>query len=154
MRRRWDWLNRINLIALGVKEIAKSLKFYRDIGFEASVVGTDHEPVIVFFKNQGSKLELFPLDQLAKDINEENPPALPTGGFSGITLAYNAKSEAEVDNIFKQVKEAGAEIAKEPKKTDWGGYSGYFKDPDGYYWEVAYGSNWKFDESDMLIIGD
>ncbi|MBM7619884.1 putative lactoylglutathione lyase [Bacillus tianshenii] len=147
-------MNRINLIALGVKDIAASLKFYREIGFEASVRGPEEAPVIVFFKNQGTKLELYPLELLAKDINEENPPALSTGGFPGITLAYNAKSEEEVDGIFHRVKEVEAEIAKAPKKTDWGGYSGYFRDPDGYYWEVAYGADWKFDENDMLIIED
>ncbi|AZB44346.1 VOC family protein [Bacillus sp. FJAT-42376] len=147
-------MNRINLIALGVREIAASLKFYRQIGFEASVIGNEEEPVIVFFKNQGTKLELFPLEQLAKDINEENPPELSAGGFSGITLAYNAKSEEEVNQMFERAKKAGAEIAKKPQKTSWGGYSGYFRDPDGYYWEVAYGPDWEFDESDMLIIKD
>lgn len=145
-------MNRINLITLGVKDIGESLKFYRSIGFEASVTGDEEQPTIVFFKNEGSKLELFPLEELAKDINAENPPALSTGGFSGITLAYNAKSEAEVDMIFQSVKKVGANVVKEPQTLSWGGYGGYFLDPDGYYWEVAYGAVWEFDESNMLII--
>ncbi|MCE4049850.1 VOC family protein [Bacillus sp. Au-Bac7] len=146
-------MNRINLIALGVRKIADSLAFYKSIGFQASVVGSDEEPVIVFFKNQGSKLELYPLELLAKDINEENPPSIvETGGFPGFTLAYNAKSVEEVDAIFTKLAELGAKIAKMPQATTWGGYSGYFKDLDGYYWEVAYGSDWEFDESDMLVI--
>lgn len=146
-------MNRINLIALGVRNIADSLAFYKSIGFQASVVGTDAEPVIVFFNNQGSKLELYPLELLAKDINEAQPPSLAeTGGFPGFTLAYNAKSIEEVDAIFIQLAEVGAEVAKMPKVTSWGGYSGYFKDLDGYYWEVAYGPDWEFDESNMLII--
>ncbi|QQK75482.1 VOC family protein [Salicibibacter cibarius] len=145
-------MNRINLITLGVKDIGNSLKFYRDIGFEASVTGDEEKPVIVFFKNEGSKLELFPIEELAKDINEEHPPELSKGGFSGITLAYNAKSETEVDEILQSVKKVGAEVVKEPKTLSWGGYGGYFIDPDGYYWEVAYGSNWEFDDSNMLII--
>ncbi|WP_090794802.1 VOC family protein [Pelagirhabdus alkalitolerans] len=145
-------MNRINLITLGVKDIGKSLQFYRDIGFEASVIGDEEKPVIVFFKNEGSKLELFPIDELAKDIDEENPPVLSTGGFSGVTLAYNAKSESEVDHIFESVKTIGATVVKEPKTTSWGGYGGYFLDPDGYYWEVAYGSDWAFDDNNMLII--
>jgi hypothetical protein len=145
-------MNRINLITLGVRDIGKSLKFYRDIGFEASVTGDEEKPVIVFFKNEGSKLELFPLEELAKDINEENPPELSKGGFSGVTLAYNAKSEAEVDEILQSVKKVGARVVKEPQTLSWGGYGGYFVDPDGYHWEVAYGPNWKFDDSDMLII--
>ncbi|MCT2345969.1 VOC family protein [Niallia taxi] len=146
-------MNRINLIALGVRNIADSLAFYKAIGFQASVVGTDEEPVIVFFKNQGSKLELFPLELLAKDINEENPPTVTDGkSFPGFTLAYNAKSVEEVDDIFKRLIETGAEIAKNPRETSWGGYGGYFKDIDGYYWEVAYGPDWEFDETDMLVI--
>jgi len=92
-------MNRINLIRLGVRDIAKSLEFYRDIGFETSVIGDEEQPTISFFNNEGSKLELFPLEELAKDINEENPPKLSKGGFSGVTLAYNAKSEAE-DQCF------------------------------------------------------
>ncbi|MBM7632333.1 VOC family protein [Geomicrobium sediminis] len=147
-------MNRINLITLGVKNIKESLEFYRKIGFEASVTGGEDNPVIVFFKNEGSKLELFPIEELAKDINEENPPELSNGGFSGFTLAYNAKSENEVDEIIHKIKELGANVVKEPQKLSWGGYGGYFIDPDGYYWEVAYGSLWEFDDSNMLIIKD
>lgn len=147
-------MNRINLITLGVRDIGKSLKFYRDIGFEASVTGDEKTPVIVFFNNEGSKLELFPLDELAKDINEDHPPELSKGGFAGITLAYNAKSKTEVDGIFQSVRKVGAQIVKEPQLLSWGGYGGYFIDPDEYYWEVAYGSNWAFDDSNMLIIKD
>jgi len=145
-------MNRINLITLGVKDIGISLKFYRDIGFEASVIGDEEQPTIVFFNNEGSKLELFPLEELIKDISEENPPELSTGFFSGITLAYNAKTDEEVNDIFRMVKNVGAEVVKEPQVLSWGGYGGYFIDPDGYYWEVAYGSIWEFDDSNMLII--
>lgn len=147
-------MNRINLITLGVRDIGKSLQFYRDIGFEATVRGDEDKPIIVFFKNEGSKLELFPLEELAKDINAEHPPELFKGGFSGMTLAYNAKSETEVNHIIQSVKEVGAKVVKEPQDLSWGGYGGYFIDPDGYYWEVAYGANWEFDEQNMLIIED
>ncbi|VDH00436.1 Predicted lactoylglutathione lyase [Lysinibacillus sphaericus] len=145
-------MNRINLIALGVRDIRKSLDFYKEIGFEASVVGDEEKPVIVFFKNEGSKLELFPLEELAKDINQVNPPEISTGGFPGFTLAYNGKSSAEVDEIFKKVKDSGAQVVKQPQTLSWGGYGGYFVDPDGYYWEVAFGADWKFDENNMLIL--
>lgn len=142
-------MNRINLIALGVKNIGESLKFYRDgLGFETSV--KEENPEIVFFNNGGTKLELFPLEELAKDINEQNPPR--GEGFSGITLAYNAKSAEEVDEVMKKAEQAGAKIVKSPQPVFWGGYSGYFSDPDGYYWEVAYAESWQFDENDMLII--
>lgn len=83
---------------------------------------------------------------------KKNPPELSRGGFTGITLAYNAKSENEVDEIIHNVREVGANVVKEPQKLSWGGYGGYFIDPDGYYWEVAYGSFWEFDDSNMLII--
>jgi uncharacterized glyoxalase superfamily protein PhnB len=86
-----------------------------------------------------------------KDINEKNPPAVGQG-FGGITLAYNGKSKEEVDELFSLAERAGAIIIKEPEIVFWGGYSGYFQDPNGFYWEVAYGENWEFDENDMLII--
>ncbi|WP_045524607.1 VOC family protein [Neobacillus niacini] len=142
-------MNRINLITLGVKNISQSLRFYRDgLGFETSV--SEESPGIVFFKNGGTKLALYPLDELAKDINENDPPTAQ--GFSGITLAYNAKSAEEVDRIFETVEQVGGKIVKAPQTVFWGGYSGYFSDPDGYYWEVAYAESWNFDENDMLII--
>lgn len=142
-------MNRINLITLGVKNMTESLKFFRDgLGFETSV--KEENPGIVFFNNGGTKLALYPLEELAKDISEQNPPA--GQGFSGLTLAYNAKSAEEVDEVMKKAEQAGATIVKSPQRVFWGGYSGYFMDPNGHYWEVAYGESWDFDENDMLII--
>ncbi|MDF1507094.1 VOC family protein [Robertmurraya sp. DFI.2.37] len=142
-------MNRINLITLGVKDLKKSLIFYRDgLGFKTSV--SDEEPEIVFFQNGGTRLALYPLEELAKDINANNPPE--GSGFPGITIAYNGKSKEEVDLVMKKAEAAGGKIVKPPEKVLWGGYSGYFSDPDGYYWEVAYGEMWQFDENDMLII--
>ncbi|KHF37751.1 VOC family protein [Halalkalibacter okhensis] len=141
-------MNRINLITLGVKDIKKSFQFYKEIGFKTSV--SEENPDIVFFDNAGTKLALYPLIELAEDINQNEPPVI--NGFSGITLAYNAKSEVEVDEMIKKVSEAGGEIVKPPQRVFWGGYSGYFTDLDGYYWEIAYGEDWQFDKNDMLII--
>ncbi|SCM82736.1 Glyoxalase/bleomycin resistance protein/dioxygenase [uncultured Sporomusa sp.] len=143
-------MNRINLIALGVRDIKKSRAFYRD-GLGFATRNNEEDPQIVFFNNGGTKLELYPLEELAKDINEANPPAI-SNGFSGITLAYNAKSKEEVDSIFSKIEGIGGSIVKQPQLVFWGGYSGYFRDLDGYYWEVAYADSWKFDENDMLII--
>jgi uncharacterized protein len=144
-------MNQINLICLGVRNIQASLAFYRDgLDFETSV--KENSPNIVFFNNNGTKLELFPLEQLQKDIGADNPPELSTGGFPGFTLAYNAKTEQEVDYVIEKAARAGATIIKQPQRVDWGGYSGYFTDPDGYYWEVAFSEHWKFDENNMLII--
>ncbi|QXE01902.1 VOC family protein [Terribacillus sp. DMT04] len=144
-------MNQINLICLGVRNMQASLAFYRDgLDFETSV--KENSPNIVFFNNNGTKLELFPLEQLQKDIGGDKPPALSTGGFPGFTLAYNAKTEQEVDYVIEKAARAGATIIKQPQRVDWGGYSGYFTDPDGYYWEVAFSEHWKFDENNMLII--
>lgn len=144
-------MNRVNLITLGTKDIVKSHQFFKKLGFETSVMGTEEEPDIIFFRNEGSKIALFPLNELAKDVNKENPPVI-SYGFSGITLAYNAKSKEEVDIIINNAQLAGATIVKQPQPTDWGGYGGYFTDLDGYYWEVAYGEFWEFDENNMLVI--
>lgn len=145
-------MNRINLICIGVRDMAKSLAFYKGIGFKTYV--SESRPPIVFFDNQGTKLELYLLDELAKDINPDNPPFISMGGFYGITLAINMKTEQEVDAFIETVVKHGGTIAKKPEKVFWGGYSGYFQDPDGYYWEVAYGPDWQFDENEMLIIHD
>lgn len=143
-------MNRINLITLGVKDVKKSRTFFQEsLGFVTP--NREENPQMVFFDNAGTKLALYPLEKLAEDINENKPPKRP-GGFSGITLAYNAKNKKEVDEIFHRIEDLGGKIVKWPQAVFWGGYSGYFEDPDGYYWEVAYADLWKFDENDMLII--
>ena len=142
-------MNRINIICLGVNDMTRSIKFYRDgLGFKTKE--TSNNPDVIFFENAGSILELYPLELLAKDINPDNPPLLGVG-FGGITLAYNAKTKEEVDQVMQRAWKAGAIIVKEPQPVFWGGYHGYFSDPDGYYWEVAWGPNFEFDEKGMLI---
>ena len=142
-------MNRISIICLGVKNMAASLRFYRD-GLGFSTDEKEDNPKVVFFNTTGTKFELYPLSLLAEDIDENNPPQI-ADGFAGITLAYNVKSEAEVHEIMELAKKAGAVIAKEPQKVFWGGYSGYFKDLNGNYWEVAYNPYWSIDENDMLV---
>lgn len=145
-------MNRLNLITLGVKDMVESLKFYRDgLGFEVIVYGDETNPDVIFFNNAGTKISLFPIDRLTKDIDDKNPPAVGNG-FGGITLSYNGKSKEEVDEVFALAEKAGAKIVKKPETVFWGGYSGYFQDPNGFYWEVAYGDMWEFDENDMLVI--
>ncbi|QCR34078.1 VOC family protein [Lysinibacillus sp. SGAir0095] len=145
-------MNRLNLLTLGVKDMHESLQFYRDgLGFEVVVYGEESSPDVIFFNNNGTKISLFPIERLAQDINEQQPPEIGTG-FSGITLAYNGKSKEEVDDVFSLAEKAGAKIVKQPETVFWGGYSGYFQDPNGYYWEVAYGEMWEFDENEMLLI--
>ncbi|PKR77495.1 glyoxalase [Halalkalibacillus sediminis] len=146
-------MNRLNLITLGTKDIVKSHNFFKELGFDTSIRGTESNPAIIFFKNNGTRIALYPLEELAKDVNEKHPPDI-SNGFSGITLAYNAKSMEDVDEILNKAELAGATIQKQPEKAGWGGYGGYFTDLDGYYWEVAYGEDWEFDDTDMLIIED
>lgn len=143
-------MNRINIIALGVRDMTKSVKFYRDLGFESNE--TADCPKVIFFNTTGTKFELYPLKDLALDINTENPPQIAEG-FAGITLAYNVRTEQEVRDTVELVRKAGGVIAKEPQSVFWGGYHAYFADPDGYYWEVAYAADvWQFDDQDMLIL--
>jgi catechol 2,3-dioxygenase-like lactoylglutathione lyase family enzyme len=129
----------------------KSIRFYKDgLGFQTNE--TSYNPPVIFFNTSGGlKLELYPLDLLAKDIDEANPPSI-SAGFGGITLAYNVRSKEEVHQIIELAKKAGATIVKKPQNVFWGGYHAYFSDPDGYYWEVAYGPDFNFDENDMLIL--
>ncbi len=143
-------MNRISIICLGVKDMGQSICFYRD-GLDFATDEKENNPKVIFFNTTGTKFELYPLKLLAEDINEKNPPQI-AAGFAGITLAYNVKSEAEVHEVMELAEKAGAIIAKEPQKVFWGGYSGYFADPNGYYWEVAYNPNWSFDKNDMLIL--
>lgn len=146
-------MNLLNIITLGTKDIMKAHQFYKELGFETSIRGPESAPAIIFFKNEGTSIALYPVEELAKDVNEQQPPAIEKG-FPGITLAYNTESIDEVDEVMKKAESGGASIQKKPQKTDWGGYSGYFTDLDGYYWEVAYGEFWEFDESNMLVIED
>jgi uncharacterized glyoxalase superfamily protein PhnB len=143
-------VNRINIITLGVKSVLKSLEFYRDgLGFETP--SKEENPAIVFFNNGGTKLALYPLAGLQDDLGDSDLVPKSTG-FSGITLAYNAKSKEEVDSILNKIESIGGKVVKKAHDTFWGGYSGYFTDLDGYYWEVAYADSWIFDENDMLVI--
>ena len=140
-------MNKIACICLGVKNMEKALKFYRDgLGYKTDC--KENNPPVCFFDTPGTKFELFPLDLLVKDINETNPPK--GNGFSGITLTYNVKNKDDVDKIVELVKKAGGTIVKEPQDVFWGGYHAYFCDLDGYYWEVAWGPDFKFDENGLL----
>ncbi|MGI5881080.1 MAG: VOC family protein [Syntrophomonadaceae bacterium] len=141
-------MNRLNIICLGVRNMEKAIKFYRDgLGFKTDI--KSNNPEVVFFSTSGTKLELYPLELLAKDINKDNPPEI-SSGFGGITLAYNAKTKEEVREVIELARKAGANIVKEPQDVFWGGFHAYFSDPNGYYWEVAWGPNFEFDDNDMI----
>lgn len=142
-------MNRINIICLGVRDMARSVRFYRDgLGFMTDE--TADSPGVIFFNTTGTKFELYPLHLLAEDICPDQPPQIGTG-FAGITLAYNCQTKHEVVEIIELARKVGATIIKEPQGVFWGGYHGYFADPDGYYWEVAWGPNFTYDAQGMLV---
>jgi catechol 2,3-dioxygenase-like lactoylglutathione lyase family enzyme len=126
---------RVSLITLGVQNLERSLKFYTALGLPTTWTP---DKGVIFFKTSGTVLALYPLDKLAEDIGE-HIKAVPSK-FAGITLAHNVKKKEEVDQVMKQALDAGAKIEKPAKDAFWGGYSGYFSDPDGYMWEVAWGA--------------
>jgi predicted lactoylglutathione lyase len=130
---------RMTVITLGVADLARATKFYEAV--LATPPDTSNDGV-VFFPMPGVWLSLFPIANLAKDISPNVNPA--RGGFSGVTLAHNALSKAEVEAILARAKAAGACIEKEAQDTFWGGYGGYFSDPDGHYWEVVWGPMFEF----------
>ncbi len=129
---------RITVLTLGVDDLEQSLRFYRDgLGFPTEgIVGTEFEHgAVVFFDLQpGLMLALWPRDDIAHDTNLAKTAASPTE----FTIGHNVGSRAEVDAVMEQAKRAGAKIIKPADKTFWGGYAGYFQDPDGHLWEIAW----------------
>ncbi len=123
---------RINLVTLGVADVARSRGFYERLGFHASSASNES---VAFFDANGVALGLFGHAALAADAHVE---ASPPQAFRGLSFAWNAASEAEVDDIIAHAVAAGARLVKPPQKVFWGGYSGYFADPDGHLWEVAH----------------
>ena len=129
---------RITVITLGVDDLEVSLRFYRDgLGFPTEgIVGTEFEHgAVAFFDLQpGLMLALWPRDDIAHDANLSKTPHSPTE----CTIGHNVGSQAEVDAVMEQAKRAGAKIIKPAGKTFWGGYAGYFQDPDGHVWEIVW----------------
>ena len=135
---------KLNLITLGVDDFEKSLNFYeKGLGWKKSDKSMDQ---LALFPLGGITLALYPRQELADDTTLKFQPA----EFSGLTLSYNAKSEQEVDEVLNTVGKLGATIIKKAQKVFWGGYSGYFKDPDGHLFEVAFNPFWELDENDNL----
>ena len=130
----------LHIITLGVRDFEKSKKFYTEtMGWKIS----RPQDGIAFFQAGGVVVAIYPREKLAEDAMISSDGS----GFAGFTLAYNAKSEAEVDEIINDLKSKGVRIIKEPQKVFWGGYSSYFADPDDFRWEVAYNPFFQFDES-------
>jgi catechol 2,3-dioxygenase-like lactoylglutathione lyase family enzyme len=126
---------RLSLVTLGVADLARSRAFYEGgLGWRISPASTEG---VVFIQLGGMALALYGYGALAEDAGVQ-APAEAASAFRGFTLAYNARDEAEVDAVLAQACAAGARLAKPAERVFWGGYSGYFADPDGILWEVAH----------------
>ena len=133
---------RITLITIGVEDLERSLRFYRDgLGFSTEgIVGQEfeHGAVVFFELESGLRLALWPRKSIAHDSGLSMSERSPTE----FTLGHNVSSESEVDAVMNQAKKAGAVVVKTAQATFWGGYAGYFQDPDGHVWEVAWNPQW------------
>ena len=129
---------RITLITLGVSDLERSIQFYRD-GLGLPMM--DGPDGIAFFETRGTRLSLYPRESLAEDATV---PA-EGSGFQGFALAHNVRSTDDVDRVLEQAVKAGARLLKPGQKVFWGGYSGYFADPDGFLWEVAWNPHLSLD---------
>lgn len=137
---------RITVLTIGVNNLERSLKFYRDgLGLSTQgIVGEEFEHgAVVFFDLQNRlKLALWPRKSLAHDTAIPVQPPSATE----FSIGHNVNSKKEVDAVMEQAKNAGAKIVKPAQDTFWGGYAGYFQDPDGHLWEVAWNPAWKIED--------
>lgn len=133
---------RITLITLAVDDLDRALRFYRDgLGFPTEgIVGTEfeHGAVVFFDLQSGLKLALWPRKSLSHDTGLSAGPPSPTE----FALGHNVTSKAEVDAVLERAREAGAVILRDGHDTFWGGYAGYFQDPDRHVWEIAWNPGW------------
>lgn len=129
---------RLSLVTLGVSDLDRARRFYEALGWTS---GWQEGEEVVFFQAVGMIVALWGREQLAADTG------LPdSGGWGGVTLAYNARSPEEVDAVMDEAERAGARITRPAEETFWGGYAGVFVDPEGHPWEVAHNPHWTLDE--------
>ena len=130
---------RMTFITLGVEDLNQSIDFYENkFGWNRSELSNES---IIFYDLNGTHLALYDREELAKDVNVD-----PLGnGFRSFTMAYNTRSEKEVDDLIENLRKQGVQVIKEPQKVFWGGYSSYIADPDGNLWEIAFNPYLKID---------
>jgi len=137
---------RISLITLGVTDVSRARRFYEQLGWRGQEVEET-----VFFQAGAVALILWARNKLADDAGIEDGSA---DGFGGVTLAHNVRSPAEVDGLLATAASAGAEITQSARQTFYGGYAGYFRDPDGHAWEIAYNPGFPLSPDGSITIPD
>jgi catechol 2,3-dioxygenase-like lactoylglutathione lyase family enzyme len=138
---------RLGLVTLGVTDLARSIAFYEALGWERAT--SSIEGTICWFHTADTNLGLFPRQDLAEDVGVPNEPPQR---YAGITLAINVETEEEVGAALKAAVEAGATLVKPATRADWGGLSGYFADPDGFLWEIAWNPGFPIDAQGRVRI--
>jgi catechol 2,3-dioxygenase-like lactoylglutathione lyase family enzyme len=140
---------RLSLVTLGVRDLARARRFY-----EEGLGWTRHggQDDVAFYQLGGMILALWARDALAEDARLELAPLMPGKSFGSLALAYNARDEAAVDAVLKEAEAAGGIVVKPAEKTFWGGYAGYFADPDGHPWEVAHNPFWTLREDGTISL--
>jgi predicted lactoylglutathione lyase len=141
---------KLTAVTLGVRDVPASARFYEALGFQRKVRVTGDE--IVFLDAGGVVLALWNWDKLAEDSVISSQPRPQT--FRGSTLAWNCATPAEVDAAFEKAIAAGAGVLRRPEKTEYGGYRGYFSDPDGHVWEIVQAPGFAFTDDGRLILPD
>jgi predicted lactoylglutathione lyase len=136
---------RLSLVTLGVGDLERARRFYLALGWTSGAAPADD---VVFFQAGCMIVALWGREQLAEDTVVED-----SGGWGGITLAYNARSPSEVDAVLAEAEAAGATIPRAGAETFWGGYSGVFVDPEGHAWEVAHNPHWTIGEDGSVSLG-
>ena len=137
----------ISILTLGVANVERATRFYERLGFAASGAGNEH---VTFFKSHGVVLGIFGRAALADDAQVADSAP----GFSGVSIAHNVASPADVDRVIAEAVAAGATLKKPGQKVFWGGYSGYFADPDGHLWEVAHNPFFPLDADGRITLPD
>lgn len=140
---------RLTLVTLGVTNLARSISFYESLGFARKGKASEG---VGFFKAGACAIAVWPSAELAKDANVAFENMAET--FRGVALAWNCRSKDEVDAVIRLAKTCGAAIRKPARDVFWGGYSGYFTDPDGHLWEVAHNPHFPLSEDGQLQIPD
>ena len=136
---------RLSLVTLGVADMARARAFYEALGFTASPASQDS---VTFFDAGGVVLGLFGRAALAEDADV--PDSTP--GFAGVALAHNVRSEKQVEQVLSEAVAAGGKLVKPASRAFWGGYSGYFADPDGHLWEVAHNPFFPLDDAGRVVL--